>query len=853
MQLCFEKERAIYSIFTKLQRLSNTFFKMKNILILLIACTLTINASGKGQKDSWIRINQLGYRNNDIKVAVFLSTKPVTLKSFRVVDAKSGRTVMTSNEITQKEPPEPFKACLRLDFSKIKNKGQYLISAGDTESPAFIIGESVYDDAADFLLNYMRQQRCGFNPWLKDSCHTNDGYVVYGKNNDQKHIDATGGWHDAADYLQYVATSANATYQMLFAWSKNPAAFGDNFQANGLQGSDRLPDVINEARWGLDWLIKMNPSPGVMYNQIADDRDHVGFRFPNKDTANYGKGKERPVYLCTGEPQGLFRYKNRATGIASTAGKFASAFAKGSEVFSRWDPAYSDLLLKKAVEAFRYGLDNPGACQTAPGTAPYFYEEDNWTDDMELAAAELFNQTRDPKYLEYAIKFGRMEKVTPWMGSDTAKHYQWYPFINMGHPLLAKNEKKQNLSEFAGFMKDGLNRIATHAKNNPFGIGVPFIWCSNNLVAATLTQARLYSEITGDSSFAYLEAAHRDWLFGCNPWGTSMIVGLPDKGDYPSDSHSSYVLKGEQVPGGLVDGPVYPSIFASLKYIYLAKGDEYSQFQTKMAVYHDDFADYSTNECTMDGTASLVYFLSSLHSGKKSIPGNPNVTKSQGAVVRMDTTKKEIWLCFTAHEFADGFDTIIKTLDKRKIKASFFLTGDFCRTYGYDAIIDRLKKAGHYLGPHSDKNLLYCSWEKRDSLLVTRNEFLNDIINNRTELESHGISKEKSRIFLPPYEWYNDSISYWSRKAGLIPVNISSGTIINQDWTFPEGKPYYSTDFLLDNFFSYEKEKGLNGYILLIHPGTDSRRKDKLYLRIDSILNYLEGKNYTFHSFSEIN
>ena len=96
----------------------------------------------------------------------------------------------------------------------------------------------------------MRQQRCGFNPYLKDSCHMADGYEIYGKNSDSMHIDATGGWHDAADYLQYVATSANATYQMLFAWTENPGSFGDEYLANGLPGSDGLPDVLNEMQMG---------------------------------------------------------------------------------------------------------------------------------------------------------------------------------------------------------------------------------------------------------------------------------------------------------------------------------------------------------------------------------------------------------------------------------------------------------------------------------------------------------------------------------------------------------------------------------------------------------------------------
>ena len=588
---------------------------MKHCLKILVIISLITSTSCRIERSEWIRINQLGYRPDDIKVAIFLSKKVFKLTSFKLVEISSGNVMMTFNNVEKTESLEPFLSCYRLPFTDLKKSGIYRIIAENAISPDFRIADDVYDGTADFLLNYMRQQRCGYNPYVKDFCHMEDGYRIYGKSDDSAHIDVTGGWHDAADYLQYVATSANATYQMLFAYSENPAVFGDKYLSNGLAGADGLPDVLNECKWGLDWLIKMNPGTGIMYNQIADDRDHIGFRFPNNDTAKYGKGHERPVYFCTGEPQGLFKYKNRTTGIASTAGKFASAFAKGAEVYKKSDPEFSKLLLVKALAAFNWGLKKPGVCQTAPGTAPYFYEEDNWVDDMELAAIELYNQTQDPKYLNYAIEFGRKELVTPWMGSDTARHYQWYPFVNMGHPAIAREQKTRNEAEFAGYMKKGLDLTELKAKNNPFHIGIPFIWCSNNLIAAIVTQAHLYSEISGNNSFAELEAAHRDWLFGCNPWGTSMIVGLPENGDYPINSHSSYVVKGGQVNGGLVDGPVYSTIFNSHnKYISLSKEDEYAQFQTKLAVYHDDFADYSTNECTMDGTASLVYYLSALQS-----------------------------------------------------------------------------------------------------------------------------------------------------------------------------------------------------------------------------------------------
>ena len=76
---------------------------------------------------------------------------------------------------------------------------------------------------------------------------------------------------------------------------------------------------------------------------------------------------------------------------------------------------------------------------------------------------------------------------------------------------------------------------------------------------------------------------------------------------------SDYVT-GAVIPidGGLVDGPVYGSIFNGLIGIQLKDADEYADFQSNLAVYHDDYGDYSTNEPTMDGTASLIYLLAAL-------------------------------------------------------------------------------------------------------------------------------------------------------------------------------------------------------------------------------------------------
>jgi hypothetical protein len=119
--------------------------------------------------------------------------------------------------------------------------------------------------------------------------------------------------------------------------------------------------------------------------------------------------------------------------------------------------------------------------------------------------------------------------------------------------------------------------------------------------------------MTGDRSFEEYETAARDWLFGANPWGVSMVIGLPRSGDYAHDPHSVVARQLHiELTGGLVDGPVYRSIFQNLKYIQLTHPDRFAAFNTGFIVYHDDWGDYSTNEPIMDGTASLTYLLGAL-------------------------------------------------------------------------------------------------------------------------------------------------------------------------------------------------------------------------------------------------
>lgn len=577
------------------------------ILFCLLFYTITFVAA---QNIACIRINQLGYSSSGLKIAVLGSDKPVASSKFFITNGEN--KVFTARISRDFGRYGPFLHTYRIDFSAFRKKGKYIIRVDTISSPAFMIDDKVYDGAADFCLRYMRQQRSGFNPFLKDSCHTHDGYTLYAPVPDSTYINVVGGWHDASDYLQYSATSANATYHLLAAYRDFPHVFTDEKLANGLDGKNNIADVLDEAKWGLDWLLKMHPKDDWLFNQIGDDRDHRGMRIPKEDTNFYGRGLERPVYFCNGKPQQRGKFMNNTTGVASTAGKFSSAFALGSKIFFDIDKNYAALLNEKSQTAFLLGLEKPGVAQTASVLSPYIYAEDNWTDDMELASAELYvaNKKSNNNFLTQSYNYALQEPITPWLGKDTAKHYEWYPFINIGHYELAKQLTGARKDSIIQFYKEGIERVWQKAKQNAFYRGIPFIWCSNNLTVSFAIQCYWYRQLSGDETYRPLEQACFDWIFGCNPWGTSFVYGLPAWGDTPTDPHSAFThLKNYPIDGGLVDGPVYTSIYKNLIGIQLYHKDEYAPYQSDLAVYHDDYGDYSTNEPTMDGTASLIYLL----------------------------------------------------------------------------------------------------------------------------------------------------------------------------------------------------------------------------------------------------
>ena len=226
----------------------------------------------------------------------------------------------------------------------------------------------------------------------------------------------------------------------------------------------------------------------------------------------------------------------------------------------------------------------------------------------------------------------------------------------------------------------------------------------------------------------------------------------------------------------------------------------------------------------------------------------------EDGIVRADTSLRRMSLIFTGGSFADGGEHIRRVLRDEGVKAGFFFTGDFYRTPEFEPLIRGLVADGHYLGPHSDKHLLYCPWDDREKTLVSRAEFRADIEANFREMARFGIPRARRRLFIPPYEWYNREIAAWSRELGLVLFNFTPGTSSNADYTTPSMPEYLPSQTIYDRILDYEKKDpaGLNGFILLIHIGTDPARTDKLYLRLGDLIGELKARGYALVRIDEL-
>lgn len=510
----------------------------------------------------WIRASQIGYLPGDPKIAVLSSDEPLT-GNFQV------------GEFSADIGPDaggwgPFVHNYRLDFSELRTPGRYEVRFGEARSRPFAISADVYKSIPAELLKFMQLQRCGDNPVVGKKCHQEDGIdTVTGER-----VDLVGGWHDAGDRLKHMITTSYCVAALLLGGAKD------------------------EGLYGAELLVKIHPDPQTIYVQIGDDRDHLP---PNTlwhdDQSDYGwgPGGPRAAWPATGEPQGP-KHKNESSGLANLAGRTSAALT----LAGRMDAARS---------LYELARSKPGCAMSVPVRAPYYYGESTYFDDLQWAATELYIATKEPQYLEQAIEYADKAGESKWMGGTRHGHYEFFPYVNLAHWRLHPHVDASVQKRLEGYYRAGLERVRKLAEENPYRLGTPLVWCSTNDVIAFATQAVLYERMSGDTTYKSLAAEARDWIFGRNPWGVSMVIGVPADGDAASKPHHLFWKLKQHLPvGGLVDGPVYRDINEGLKFSDFGE-DRLARFQSDVGVYHDVFEDFSTNEPIIDGTVSLLLLL----------------------------------------------------------------------------------------------------------------------------------------------------------------------------------------------------------------------------------------------------
>ncbi len=228
-------------------------------------------------------------------------------------------------------------------------------------------------------------------------------------------------------------------------------------------------------------------------------------------------------------------------------------------------------------------------------------------------------------------------------------------------------------------------------------------------------------------------------------------------------------------------------------------------------------------------------------------PDASRFTLDRGGITRGDRSRRELALVFTGGDYGEGSSHILDVLHRRRVQAGFFVTGDFLRKPGHDDVVRRMVAEGHYVGPHSDRHLLYAPWDDRDRSLVTQEEFRADLARNIADLRSLGALRDAGPVyFIPPYEWYNARQVAWARDMGVTLFNFSPGSGSNRDYV-PEGEPrFVPSRTILADILAYERNDsdGLNGFILLLHVGAD--RRDKMFLLLESLLDELAARGYGF-------
>lgn len=480
-----------------------------------------------------VLVNQVGYLPGAAKVATVKSSSKEPL-DWRLLDG-TGKPVAEGKTTPFGRDAASGEDVHLVDFSSFKTAGQgYTLEVGAEKSFPFDVATDVYSALKYDALSFFYQNRSGIeiradlvpSPELaRPAGHLSDKKTKCGKDADCDYsLDASGGWYDAGDHGKYVVNGGisvwtlQSQYERAVSLGSSVADFGDGKLQLPEKGNN-VPDLLDEARWELEWLLKMqvpagNPLAGMAHHKLHDVEWTALATAPHED-------KQKRV---------LFKPSTAATlNLAATA-------AQGARIWKSLDPAFSAKCLKAAETAWAAAKANPKLLASKNMNGGGAYDDQRVDDDFYWAAAELFITTGKPEYRQFIERAPSSQRLRMDAGGHTST-MNWAETDALGTISLAvvkgvdAGVQAQARKLLVGGADRYLKIIGAQGYRTPLepASGNRYVWGSNSFVINNLIVVALAYDFTKDKKYLDGVATGIDYLLGRNPLGQSYVTGYGEK------------------------------------------------------------------------------------------------------------------------------------------------------------------------------------------------------------------------------------------------------------------------------------------------------------------------------------
>jgi endoglucanase len=548
-----------------------------------------------------IKVDQVGYLPSRPKLAMVTDARATG--AFRVRRARDGAEVAGGALGSPHADPDTGDTVRLADFSALGESGTfYLDVAGLGTSDEFDVAPDVYARAFLLAARSFYGQRCGMAVDLAPlhpgysypACHVagtpNPDALLHASAGASGTVDGSGGWHDAGDYGKYVVNSGITTGELLWAYELFPERVG----AVSLQipeSNNGVPDLLDEARWNLRWMLKMQDGDGGVWHKLTSER-FGGFVMPHRDDGG-------PRYVIG---TGSAPFKS-----SCATGDFAAVMALAARVFRPFDAEFASAALAAAERAWSWLARNPSVVfKNCCGVVTGEYGDGNCSDERLWAAAELFRTTGSPAYNAYfTASFSAGGAVL----SDGAP--AWPEVRSLA--LLSYALSRQPSTDEAVRSRIRADAVAAGAllvartRANPYRISLrptDYVWGSNGVVANYGVALVLVNALQPDPALLDAAAENLHYLLGRNTFALSWVTQLGDRPfRRPHHRPSGGDANAEPWPGLLSGGPNRyggDPVIDALPAAPPARR------------YRDDQGSYASNENAINWNAPLVLLLASL-------------------------------------------------------------------------------------------------------------------------------------------------------------------------------------------------------------------------------------------------